>query len=93
MPGKKRSDHLKKLWRRDPHCHWCGRLTELLERDPKRKYFPPESATRDHLRSRFDPTRQEPCVPYREFRIVLACRECNLRRSAEEVAENQRKSA
>lgn len=50
----------------------------LLPPDGKRKVVPPNLATRDHLRSRLDPTRHEPPKGAgSERRIVLACWKCN----------------
>lgn len=74
-----------KLWNKDPHCYYCGRLTVERSKDDQRKpgELPDKQATLEHLRSRLDPTRQEPCIDNNE-RTVLACRECNETKAAEE---------
>jgi hypothetical protein len=85
MSGSERSDQLARLWRRyQGRCHWCGRITQLLPRVPKRKWHPLDMATRDHLRSKLNERRWEPVREKREYRIVLACRECNQRRARHE---------
>jgi len=73
-----------RLHAKDPKCHWCKRET-ILTNVPEIKGKPnPLMATVDHLVSRYHPERwvkkedQEP-------RRVLACFECNNRRSKEET--------
>ena len=73
----------ERLWLKNPYCHWCGCLTVLLPPESKRKYFPSNMATIDHVRSRLHPARREP-VYGEERRHVLACRQCNQRRCDEE---------
>lgn len=92
MPGRKRSDQLRRMWLGNPKCHWCKRQTVLLPPDGKRKLFPPNAATRDHLRSRFNLGRSEPVRRYPEYRVVLACRECNQRRCREEEVAQPREA-
>lgn len=71
----------EKLFARNPYCHWCGvKLVRVT--GPKIKYFPPNAATIDHLRSRLDPSRDG--NGWGEIRTVLACRECNYKRGADE---------
>lgn len=75
---------LLKLFAAKPHCHWCGRLTVLLPEVPQiRGKIPWNAATIDHLRSRYDPKRQEP-VTAGEIRLVLACWRCNNERCQQE---------
>lgn len=73
-----------RLWQENPHCHWCGRLTLLVEGSGKNRGagFPADAATVEHLRDRWDPRRQERIQPG-ERRHVIACRECNNRRVTE----------
>jgi 5-methylcytosine-specific restriction endonuclease McrA len=70
------------LFARDPHCHWCGKLTVLIPASPGRRRFYENEATVDHLYPRFNPARHIPRPPG-EQRTVLACRECNDRRNVE----------
>lgn len=74
-----------RLWLSDPRCHWCGRVTVLASLIGKRRQFA-ELATIDHLYSRLHPLRSAPKRHPREERTVIACHECNLRRSQREVA-------
>lgn len=71
------------MWNDNPHCHWCGRLTTLKGRAEQR--LTPETATLDHLYSRFDARRKE-VNRTTEKRRLLACYECNQRRCREAVA-------
>lgn len=73
---KGRSRKRVMLWyRQGGLCHWCSAPTVLLEPRDKAK-LPPNAATIDHLRSRLDPSRTEPCKPG-ERRLVMACNRCN----------------
>ena len=77
---------------RDPHCHWCGRELVWFDPGPKCKAFPPNFATQDHLNSR---VASKPRPP--RGKLVLACRECNEARAAEEeralgIAELRRRA-
>jgi hypothetical protein len=63
------------MWEEDPHCFWCGCLTALPSPEQNGHHFDNE-ATLDHLRTRFDDDRQEPCRGG-ERRIVLSCYRCN----------------
>lgn len=69
------SDKLQRnrLWRKDPHCHWCGRLT-VNEQGVR-----PDAATLDHVYSRLDFRRKG------QGKHVLACWECNQARASAEV--------
>jgi len=61
-----------------------------LEKLPKKgsEAYPEDSATIEHLRSKFDPKRQEP-VKNGEQRIAIACSKCNHEKGKEEEAEQQ----
>jgi 5-methylcytosine-specific restriction endonuclease McrA len=67
------------LWKKDPHCFWCGKLTVDDGRNNS------DSATIDHVRSRLHPLRKEPNCE-RQSRLVLACKDCN---NARAFYENQ----
>lgn len=73
-----------KLFQENPHCYWCGRLTQLVTRERGQRP-PADMATIDHLRPRSDPTRREIPRPG-EKRLVNACYECNNRRDKEMTA-------
>ena len=62
------------LWRRDPRCFWCGRLTVFEE------HGRPDSATLDHLYSRLHPRRRDTRKHLPS--TVLACYCCNQERGA-----------
>lgn len=71
------------LWARDPHCHWCGRLTAYatpLLSVGVRVPPPNDLATVDHLDSRLSGRRGQ--TPGE--RTVLACYACNQNRGAAE---------
>ena len=81
------------LWRRDPHCHWCGVETQLAPDGSGRQF--PTLATLDHLDNRLSGTRIENA--YREERTVLACAQCNNERGKQACTqlyaeEHQRRS-
>jgi hypothetical protein len=65
------------LWSRDPHCFWCGRVTDI------RTEWLDKSATVEHLYSRRHPKRgrADRHLPS----TVLACRKCNTERGAPEA--------
>lgn len=72
-------------WRRrmfdfDPRCYWCGRKTVWCA--PADGIMPADGATVDHLHSRYDRERRGNT---RMVSVVLACYECNNRRSMEET--------
>jgi hypothetical protein len=73
------------LWRKDPHCHWCGCLTILWKSSPKNKVMPHNAATLDHLDSRMSPERGKHPG---ERRHVLACYRCNQDRCDRDLAAN-----
>lgn len=66
------------MWRRNPHCYYCGVKTILPLANGKSPRAPNE-ATIDHLRPRHHPGRLEP-IQRGELRRVLACWECNNKR-------------
>lgn len=79
----------ERLWKKDPHCRYCGVITvlpssPLLKRgkDGKLRHYPDNMATIDHLRSRLDPERQNHYPS--ERRYILACWKCNNERSKKE---------
>ena len=61
-----------KLFLQDPHCHWCG--CEVVESQSRQKNQQDNSATLDHLRTKFDPQRGEPSD---KEQTVLSCYKCN----------------
>lgn len=79
----------KRLFQRNPHCFWCGKLT-VFSIDVKLKH---DAATVDHLYSRLHPERKT--VSTRQSardsahrgrgRLVLACNQCNKDRSNAET--------
>lgn len=75
-----------KLWNENPNCHWCGRLTTLTNVQHIKGMPDMLMATVDHIVSRYSPYRWVKAKP-QEKRKVLACYECNARRSAEETAQ------
>lgn len=72
MSNAKSKRRLEKLHKRDPHCHWCRKLTVFMRVHTKQTVR--ERATLDHLDDRFDPMRGK--RPGEE-RTVLACWACN----------------
>jgi hypothetical protein len=92
MPSSgKLKKQLLKMWNEDPHCHWCGRMTTLEGRDGNK--LSAETATLDHLYSRLN-SRRKTVNRTMEKRRLLACYECNQRRSHEETtASNAEKES
>jgi hypothetical protein len=82
-PAKKKGDpkptRRRQLWRRDPHCFWCGRVTRFDE------HYTDDAATVEHVYHRAHPKRRSPKrhLPA----TVLACRKCNSERGAPEARE------
>lgn len=71
------------MWRRNPHCFWCG-IETVLDDGPK---LPPNAATVDHIRSRFCLERAERADGrWRKGILVLACSQCNNDRGSMEQA-------
>lgn len=71
----------ERLWQNDPSCHWCKRPTKLLHIAEIQGEADPLMATIDHLVSRYHPERWV----RRDLTKVLACYECNAKRSREET--------
>lgn len=69
----------QRLFRMNPHCFWCGKLT-VLSCDVKLKH---DAATVDHLYSRLHPERK--AARRGRGRSVLACNQCNRDRSNAET--------
>jgi hypothetical protein len=69
------------MWVENPHCRICGRLTVLPVQD---KHAPqtPDTATLDHLFSRYDVRRY---LYTTGPRYRLLCRECNNTRGVQET--------
>jgi len=74
------------LWRKDPHCNWCGRLTVLYPSDTKK--LPEDAATIDHMIDRNDPSHDYK-VKQGKQTTVLACRRCNEQRSQKNSQSNR----
>jgi hypothetical protein len=79
-PNRKRTVD---MWTRDPHCHWCGRVTVLQKTGQTGTSA--ETATTDHLYSRVHPHRDD----FVGQPVVLACFECNQARNLLEMAERK----
>lgn len=73
----------ERLWKKNPHCHWCGVLT-IDYRDRKHHHYGNE-ATLDHMYSRYSPLRGK-----RTYVNVLACYKCNNQRCQKEQRELDR---
>jgi 5-methylcytosine-specific restriction endonuclease McrA len=71
MDSRRRRKHREALWRKDPRCFWCGKLTVLTEAKQR------NAATIDHLYSRLHPKRENNGL----INTVLACRACNIQRA------------
>lgn len=71
-----------KLHQEDPRCYWCKRETILTNIPEIHGHPDPLMATIDHLVSRYHPERWVK----RDLTKVLACYECNARRSQDETA-------
>ena len=79
--SKSKNQRLRlRLWRKNPHCYWCGIVTKWFARNPA----PPDGATLDHIRSRYVPERSRREGLWRNGIIVLACWRCNNERCAME---------
>jgi hypothetical protein len=72
------------LWQKDDRCHWCKRHT-ILTHEPNLHGHPnPLMATIDHVVSRYSVSRWVRKKKGQK-RKVLACYECNHRRSIQET--------
>lgn len=76
------------LWNDNKHCHWCGVETVWAANNDGKN--PDNSATLDHIYSRYHPKRREPNKDC-ERRYVLACQACNHERGRLEDMENNPK--
>ena len=76
--SKSKPTRRRVLWRRDPRCFWCGRVTDI------RTEWLDRSATVEHLYSRKHPKRgrTDKHLPS----TVLACKRCNSERGAPEAS-------
>jgi hypothetical protein len=63
------------LWKKDPHCVWCGEKT-ILHTHRQRKKLPWNMATVDHIITRNIPLRGKV-----KGRTVLSCNRCNFLRN------------
>lgn len=73
-----------KMMGTDPHCHWCGVNVVYYQLRPG-ETTPDNFATIDHLYSRYSSIRQT-ISDGKTKTLVLACNECNQKRSDEETA-------
>lgn len=71
------------LWKENPHCHWCGRLTQVT--NIRNGVLPEDAATVDHLFSRYNVKRW---LHHRhdEPTKVLSCYKCNHDRGNKETS-------
>ena len=83
MSASRLTRRLRRLWEDNPRCFWCDTITVWYANGKGRS--PKDSATIDHLRSRYNESRQEP-NPLAHARTVLACWKCNNVRNKEEQA-------
>jgi hypothetical protein len=71
------------LYKKDPRCHWCRRITKLICKSNLYD-VDPLMATIDHIVSRLSPYRWVKKKKHIKRR-VLSCYECNHRRSVRET--------
>jgi hypothetical protein len=72
-----------RLWEKNPHCHYCGVKTEPTEAGVNKCTHNPNTATVDHVYSRFNLKRWV-YGEEGEVRYVLACQHCNNQRQIQE---------
>ena len=72
------------LWQADPRCHWCHRVTVLTDIKRIEGRADPLMATIDHVVSRVYLARWK-SKKKGQKRKVLACYECNHKRSVQET--------
>ena len=72
------------LHAKDPRCHWCKRVTKLICDKVIKGRADPLMATIDHVVSRYNPHRWVK-KKANQKRKVLACYECNHKRSVKET--------
>ena len=71
-----------KLWNQNPHCFFCGVLTELAPANDSFFKKKDNTTTIEHLNTRYNPKRWLP--GNNKERTVLACNKCNLERGRQE---------
>ena len=69
------------LFLRHPFCYWCGRPVKMYVHS-QHETPPPDQATLDHIRTRYNPERH---MPSDKEQTVLACWECNHKRGEEDT--------
>lgn len=72
------------LYRENPRCYWCKRVTKLICEPYLKGHPDPLMATIDHMVSRYHPHRWVK-KKKNHRRKVLACYECNHNRSVQET--------
>ena len=72
------------LWQKDNRCHWCKRPTKLICEKVIKGRADPLMATIDHIVSRYSHYRWVK-KKANQKRKVLACYECNHKRSVKET--------
>ena len=70
---------LKRLWKEDPHCHWCNKETFLPS-------VLADMATVDHVDDNWS-TLEQRFSKSGETRKVLACNGCNKKRNNQRMKE------
>src|SRR5678816_1112994 len=71
----------ERLWKIDPRCFWCMRVTVLPHApSPPKGGWAANIATIDHLYDRKHELRHSPQKHNQEMRRVLACYACNMKR-------------
>jgi hypothetical protein len=68
-----RAKRRENLWRKDPHCIYCRKITVLISQNGG--CLPDNAATLEHLFNRLNPARKNP--KNGETRTALACSKCN----------------
>jgi len=71
------------MFKENPHCHYCGVLTEMPEAGVGDQKHNPKCATIDHIYSKID-LRRWVGGKQNEERYVLACQSCNNGRQIKE---------
>ncbi|MFL6282749.1 MAG: HNH endonuclease [Pyrinomonadaceae bacterium] len=77
VTAKPKKTRRRQLWKRDPHCFWCGRVTNI------RTVNLGDSATVEHIYHKQHPRRRDTRKHLPS--TVLACYRCNTERGAPEV--------
>ncbi len=77
MSISSRQNRRRALWRKDPRCFWCGKIT-ILRRVNGGEQHPDNMATLEHIIHKMDPNRGKKMSKNKgKNSTVLACRECN----------------